>query len=71
MWRRALVSMAAMLGVSALFVGVVMLVLGSIVDMAVSPSEGNVSVEAAASPGPSEASKGSASKGPSGPGGRS
>lgn len=74
MWRRALISMTAMLGFSALFVGLVMLTLGSIVDMAVAPAgpdEGNETVEAAkASEGESKGGSVDA-KGPDKPGERS
>ena len=77
MWRRALLSMVAMLSCAAIFVGVVMLVLGSVVDMAVAPAsdgENADTVESAAADTVGESkgrSKSSKSKGPKGPGERS
>ncbi|MCG2771279.1 MAG: hypothetical protein L6277_04210 [Desulfobacterales bacterium] len=71
MWRRAAISMAAMLGVSAAFVAVVMLVLGSIVDMAVAPSSTGDKAESAKSEtatGAEDKSPSVKSKGPEAPG---
>jgi len=74
MWRRALISMVAMLGVSAAFVGVVMLVLGSIVDMAVAPTSPEDKAESAkteTATGAQDKSPSIKTKGPDAPGERS
>jgi hypothetical protein len=74
MWRRAAISMVAIPFTSAAFVAVVMLVLGSIVDMAVAPTTHEDKAESAkseATTGAQDKSPSLKSKGSDGPGERS
>lgn len=71
MWRRALAATIAMVGASAAFLAIVLLVLGSIVDRAVAPASSRDTTDAEASApaqGAKDALKGEKVSAPASPG---